>query len=203
MEAQIQARRLVAAIDAYEWLPGEFFLLNRVDAVMAGTVVRSIEILGPSRSRRSSGQRTRKTRPLESLARQDWTRRGLAHPEGVGKCCKMPTVLSIQVKRWLRLLWAPLLAACTNPTPPSAIPDHGRESAAAPERAWWKEAVVYQIYPRSFKDTDGDGVGDLRGITSQPRLHQEPGRRRRLAQPDLSVPQRRQRLRHQRLPRPS
>ena len=29
---------------------------------------------------------------------------------------------------------------------------------------WWKQAVIYQIYPRSFKDTTGSGVGDLRGI---------------------------------------
>lgn len=35
------------------------------------------------------------------------------------------------------------------------------------ERKWWKEATVYQIYPRSFQDSDGDGVGDLKGIISR------------------------------------
>jgi alpha-glucosidase len=35
------------------------------------------------------------------------------------------------------------------------------------EAPWWREAVVYQIYPRSFADANGDGVGDLAGITSR------------------------------------
>ena len=32
------------------------------------------------------------------------------------------------------------------------------------EADWYKDRVVYQVYPKSFKDTDGDGIGDLRGV---------------------------------------
>ena len=35
------------------------------------------------------------------------------------------------------------------------------------DKKWWKESVVYQIYPRSFCDSNGDGIGDLRGIISK------------------------------------
>ena len=48
----------------------------------------------------------------------------------------------------------------------SKLPDSVRSNGATPN-PWWANAVVYQIYPRSFQDSNGDGIGDLRGITSR------------------------------------
>ena len=65
---------------------------------------------------------------------------------------------------------------------------------------WWKSAVVYQIYPKSFADSDGDGIGDLGGIIGRLDHLERLGVDVDLAEPGLPLAAGRQRLRHQRLP---
>jgi alpha-glucosidase len=45
--------------------------------------------------------------------------------------------------------------------------DESKAAAAENGDVWWKHAVIYEIYPRSFQDSNGDGIGDLNGITSR------------------------------------
>jgi len=49
----------------------------------------------------------------------------------------------------------------------TARPDGHADAGPGATTPWWRQAVVYQVYPRSFADADGDGLGDLRGVTSR------------------------------------
>ncbi|MGI4827132.1 MAG: alpha-amylase family glycosyl hydrolase, partial [Janthinobacterium lividum] len=67
----------------------------------------------------------------------------------------------------LCVCWLPVANASAQATAASA--EAGLAAAAKPssDPTWWKHAVVYEIYPRSFQDSNGDGVGDLNGITQR------------------------------------
>src|SRR5690242_18382697 len=56
----------------------------------------------------------------------------------------------------------PLVAGCRAP---AARPE--RRKAVERELAWWQRGVIYEIYPRSFQDSNGDGIGDLPGLLSR------------------------------------
>lgn len=74
--------------------------------------------------------------------------------------------------KFARLFWftaivaAMTLSGCSRQSPNSAETAQPAASSASSD-PWWKHAVIYEIYPRSFQDTNGDGVGDLNGITSR------------------------------------
>jgi len=79
--------------------------------------------------------------------------------------------LSASVSRfWRRLSHAAAMATATlaiacSTLAPAAQPASAQSIASADP--WWKHAVVYEIYPRSYQDSTGDGIGDLNGITSR------------------------------------
>lgn len=53
---------------------------------------------------------------------------------------------------------------------PTAPAENSAVVTVAKRRDWWRDAVIYQVYPRSFADSNGDGMGDLEGVRSRLRI---------------------------------
>lgn len=62
-------------------------------------------------------------------------------------------------------------------------------AAGQTEKQWWQSSVFYQIYPRSYKDSNGDGIGDVKGIISKLQYLKETGITATWLSPILMSPQ--------------
>ena len=89
--------------------------------------------------------------------------------------------MKTQIKKVFLLLLITILAACapatealpTATSAPAATPT--QEASASTQGPWWNHAVFYEIFVRSFRDSDGDGIGDFNGITEKLDYLQELG----------------------------
>jgi alpha-glucosidase len=81
------------------------------------------------------------------------------YPVGVAIACALNLTLASTT---------PIATAAQAPAAsPAVAASHAAAATLAPATKWWQNAVIYEIYPRSFQDSNGDGIGDLNGIAQR------------------------------------
>jgi alpha-glucosidase len=81
------------------------------------------------------------------------------YPVGVAIACALSLTLASTT---------PIATAAQAPAAsPAVAASHAAAATLAPATKWWQNAVIYEIYPRSFQDSNGDGIGDLNGIAQR------------------------------------
>jgi alpha-glucosidase len=102
----------------------------------------------------------RSSRSLSGGLRRAWQHLAPAHAALPTRLLRSTRYLCLCA--WLAAGWDTTLAAA-----PAATPLPATAAATRGADPWWRHAVIYEIYPRSFQDSNGDGIGDLNGIAQR------------------------------------
>ncbi len=72
-----------------------------------------------------------------------------------------------KLTNWALAVFLGIAVVTTQAQIAATTPQSATQPNTSAESNWWRNAVIYEIYPRSFQDTNGDGIGDLNGITQR------------------------------------